>query len=97
MTLLARELERPTTRTTLMPGVAPLLERLEAEPGVVLGLLTGNLADGAALKLRSGGIDPARFRSAPTAPTPRTGPICRRSPRGGPSRSSAGGRTARRW
>jgi phosphoglycolate phosphatase len=60
--LLARELERPTTRTTVMPGVRPLLDRLESEPGVVLGLLTGNLADGAALKLRSGGIDPERFR-----------------------------------
>jgi phosphoglycolate phosphatase-like HAD superfamily hydrolase len=60
--LLALELARPTTRTTLMPGVQPLLDRLEARPGVVLGLLTGNLAEGAALKLRSGGIDPARFR-----------------------------------
>jgi phosphoglycolate phosphatase-like HAD superfamily hydrolase len=59
--LLARELERPTTRTTVMPGVHPLLDRLEAEAGVVLGLLTGNLAEGAALKLRSGGIDPTRF------------------------------------
>ena len=60
--LLARELERPTTRTTIMPGVHPLLDRLEAEPSVVLGLLTGNLAEGAALKLRSGGIAPERFR-----------------------------------
>jgi phosphoglycolate phosphatase-like HAD superfamily hydrolase len=60
--LLAQELERPTTRTTIMPGVHPLLDRLEAEPGVVLGLLTGNLAEGAALKLRSGGIAPERFR-----------------------------------
>ncbi len=59
---LARELERPVARTTLMPGVPPLLERLEAEPGLVVGLLTGNLAEGAALKLRSGGLDPARFR-----------------------------------
>jgi phosphoglycolate phosphatase len=59
---LARELERPETRTTVMPGVAPLLERLETEAGLVLGLLTGNVAAGAALKLRSGGIDPARFR-----------------------------------
>jgi phosphoglycolate phosphatase-like HAD superfamily hydrolase len=59
---LARELERATTRTTVMPGVALLLERLEAEAGLVLGLLTGNLAEGAALKLRSGGIDPARFQ-----------------------------------
>ena len=45
-----------------MPGVHALLERLEAEPGVVLGLLTGNVAQGAALKLRSGGIAPERFR-----------------------------------
>jgi phosphoglycolate phosphatase len=59
---LAQELERPTTRTTVMPGVHALLERLEAEPGVVLGLLTGNIAQGAALKLRSGGIAPERFR-----------------------------------
>jgi phosphoglycolate phosphatase len=59
---LARELEAPTTRTTLMPGVGPLLDRLEADTGVVLGLLTGNIAEGAALKLRSGGLDPARFR-----------------------------------
>ena len=29
---------------------------------MVLGLLTGNLAEGAALKLRSGGIAPERFR-----------------------------------
>ena len=29
---------------------------------MVLGLLTGNLAEGAALKLRSGGIDPSRFQ-----------------------------------
>lgn len=60
--LLARELERPTTRTMLMPGVEPLLDRLERTPGVLLGLLTGNLIEGAALKLRSAGIDPARFR-----------------------------------
>jgi phosphoglycolate phosphatase-like HAD superfamily hydrolase len=45
-----------------MPGVRELLDRLEAHGDVVLGLLTGNLADGAALKLRSGGLDPERFR-----------------------------------
>jgi phosphoglycolate phosphatase-like HAD superfamily hydrolase len=60
--LLARELEGPTTRTTVMPGVHRLLERLEAEDEVLLGLLTGNLAEGAALKLRSAGLDPSRFR-----------------------------------
>jgi phosphoglycolate phosphatase len=59
---LARELERPASKTTLMPGIPELLDRLEKTDGVVLGLLTGNVAEGAALKLRSGGIDPARFR-----------------------------------
>jgi phosphoglycolate phosphatase len=58
---LARELELPSARTTVMPGVRPLLDRLQEEASVVLGLLTGNVAAGAALKLRSGGIDPARF------------------------------------
>src|SRR4029453_11123857 len=60
--LLARELERPTARTTLMPGVEPLLQRLERAPRGLLGLLTGNPARGAAPKLRSAGIDPGRFR-----------------------------------
>jgi phosphoglycolate phosphatase len=59
---LARELESPSSKTTLMPGIRELLDRLEQDEGVVLGLLTGNVAEGAALKLRSGGIDPARFR-----------------------------------
>jgi phosphoglycolate phosphatase-like HAD superfamily hydrolase len=60
--LLSEELTRPTTRTTVMPGVHPLLDRLEAEDGVVLGLLTGNIAGGASLKLQSAGIEPMRFR-----------------------------------
>jgi phosphoglycolate phosphatase-like HAD superfamily hydrolase len=59
---LARELELPRTKTTLMPGIPELLDRLEEDSGVVLGLLTGNVAEGAALKLRSGGLDPSRFR-----------------------------------
>ena len=60
--LLSEELAHSETRTTVMPGVRPLLDRLEAEKGVVLGLLTGNVAGGATLKLESAGIDPARFR-----------------------------------
>lgn len=60
--LLERELALATTRTTLMPGVEALIGRLEVETGLVVGLLTGNLAEGAALKLQSGGLDPARFR-----------------------------------
>jgi phosphoglycolate phosphatase-like HAD superfamily hydrolase len=45
-----------------MPGVEALLDRLEGTTGVLLGLLTGNLARGAELKLRAGGIEPSRFR-----------------------------------
>jgi phosphoglycolate phosphatase len=60
--LLARELEQPTTRTTLMPGIRPLLERLEANSDIVLGLLTGNVCEGAELKLRAAELDPSRFR-----------------------------------
>jgi phosphoglycolate phosphatase len=58
---LARELELPRSKTTLMPGIPELLDRLEDDPSVVLGLLTGNVAEGAALKLRAGGLDPSRF------------------------------------
>ncbi len=61
VTLLADELAHPRSKTTLMPGVATLLDRLEAVTGVVLGLLTGNVAEGAALKLAAGGIAPERF------------------------------------
>jgi phosphoglycolate phosphatase len=62
--LLAIELQQPRSRTTVMPGIHRLLDRLEAEDGLVLGLLTGNLAEGATLKLRAAGLDPERFRVA---------------------------------
>jgi phosphoglycolate phosphatase-like HAD superfamily hydrolase len=41
----------------LLPGVRALVERLHAEPGAVLGLLTGNLVEGARLKLAAAGLD----------------------------------------
>ena len=59
---LEEELDRHPGATRLMPGVTTLLDRLEARAEVVLGLLTGNVERGAGLKLRSGGLDPARFR-----------------------------------
>jgi phosphoglycolate phosphatase len=59
---LRLELRAPGYRPRVMPGVFELLDALEARRGVVLGLLTGNLADGARAKLESVGIDPARFR-----------------------------------
>ena len=39
-----------------LPGVAALLERLQARGGVLLGLCTGNLARGAELKLTCAGL-----------------------------------------
>src|SRR2546422_3575711 len=48
-----------------MIGIAELLaapERQGRAGRACLGLLTGNLAPGAALKLQSAGLDPARFR-----------------------------------
>lgn len=61
VSLLEAELRHERTVTTLMPGVVELIERLEATDSVVLGLLTGNVAPGAALKLRAAGLDPGRF------------------------------------
>jgi phosphoglycolate phosphatase-like HAD superfamily hydrolase len=60
--LLRDELAAPETRTIVYPGVLPLLELLEARGDALLGLLTGNVADGARLKLRAAGIAPDRFR-----------------------------------
>jgi phosphoglycolate phosphatase-like HAD superfamily hydrolase len=60
VTLLERELLEPAG-VTVMPGVSPLLDALEAHARVVLGLLTGNVAEGAALKLRAAGLNPERF------------------------------------
>jgi phosphoglycolate phosphatase-like HAD superfamily hydrolase len=44
------------------PGVVALLDRLDANPDVLLGLLTGNIAPTAMLKLRAAGLQPERFR-----------------------------------
>lgn len=43
-------------------GILSLLDALESRAGVLLGLLTGNIAGGATLKLRAAGIAPHRFR-----------------------------------
>ncbi|MGH7627529.1 MAG: HAD family hydrolase [Gemmatimonadaceae bacterium] len=48
--------------THVFEGVLPLLDMLGARSDIVPGLLTGNLRAGAALKLRSAGIDIGRFR-----------------------------------
>lgn len=60
--LLARELAANAGATQIYEGVAALLDAIEARGDALLGLLTGNLAAGAELKLRAAGLDPARFR-----------------------------------
>ncbi len=57
--LALRHPDHPPQR---LPGVAELLDALEARDDVVLGLLTGNVAPGADAKLRAVGVDPSRFR-----------------------------------
>ena len=57
---LQRELEQ--AHTLVHPGIFELLSALEARHDTILGLLTGNLREGAYAKLRAVGIDPGRFR-----------------------------------
>ena len=45
-----------------LDGVIEILDALEARDDVVLGLLTGNVEQGARIKLKAAGIDPDRFR-----------------------------------
>jgi phosphoglycolate phosphatase-like HAD superfamily hydrolase len=59
---LREEIARPAQRTTVYPGVRELLDALETRSDCVLGLLTGNVREGAALKLASGGLAFERFR-----------------------------------
>jgi phosphoglycolate phosphatase len=61
VSLLDDELRHPRTTMTVMPGVPELLEELERQASVILGLLTGNVLQGAALKLSAAGIEPGRF------------------------------------
>ena len=56
------ELARPDHVTDVMPGIPDLLARVEQAADGVLGLLTGNVAPGARLKLQSAALDPDRFR-----------------------------------
>ncbi len=59
---LREELGAATATVEIMPGIHELLDVLEARNDVLLGLLTGNLVDGARAKLDAAGIDMTRFR-----------------------------------
>ncbi len=56
------EVSAATGGIRIMPGVFDLLDALDARSDVVLGLLTGNLVEGARAKLVAAGIDPDLFR-----------------------------------
>ena len=58
---LHEELRARPDGVRLMPGIHELLDALAERADVVLGLLTGNLVDGARAKLEAAGIDPKRF------------------------------------
>jgi phosphoglycolate phosphatase-like HAD superfamily hydrolase len=60
--ILREELRAPGYHPCALPGVPALLDALEARSHVILGLLTGNLMEGARAKLEAVGLDPNRFR-----------------------------------
>lgn len=62
LTRLERELVDRERLPIACGGVAEVLDALEARDDVTLGLLTGNVKRGAALKLAAVGIDIGRFR-----------------------------------
>lgn len=59
---LPDELSAEGHQAYTLPGVPELLDALEARADVILGLLTGNLEDGARAKLNAVGIAFDRFR-----------------------------------
>lgn len=60
--LLRVELARDDHSDRTYPGIAELLDALEARDDVLLGLLTGNVRDGALAKLDAVGLAHHRFR-----------------------------------
>jgi phosphoglycolate phosphatase-like HAD superfamily hydrolase len=58
---LQDELQVGAEGIRVMPGVCELLDVLDERDDAIVGLLTGNLEEGARAKLSSAGIDPDRF------------------------------------
>jgi phosphoglycolate phosphatase-like HAD superfamily hydrolase len=59
---LHSELASGNRNVLLLDGVLPLLDALEREANVLIGLLTGNIHQGARAKLTAAGVDPSRFK-----------------------------------
>jgi phosphoglycolate phosphatase len=53
---LNEELPKHAPGRRVLPGVVPLLDTLQRDPGTILALLTGNLPDAARLKLSAFGL-----------------------------------------
>jgi len=62
VTYLGEELEVSTAKVETMPGIHALLDVLDRRDDAIIGLLTGNLIEGAKAKLASVGIDFGRFK-----------------------------------
>jgi phosphoglycolate phosphatase len=75
------------TRIQALPGVPALLDRVEAggDP-TLLGLLTGNVREGARMKVDAAGLGFGRFRVGRTAATTGSARSCPPSPRAAPAR-----------
>lgn len=58
---LRAELATRPGSVRLLPGVPALVDAVEAHPDMVLGLLTGNVREGAEAKLAAAGLDARRF------------------------------------
>ncbi len=54
---LKRALAVPNPRRRVLPGVRALLDRLSSRPDVMLGLITGNIEEGARAKLEAFGLN----------------------------------------
>ncbi len=54
--MLQRAVEAPATRPSLCPGIPELLDRLADDRRYELGLVTGNILEGADSKLRAAGL-----------------------------------------
>jgi phosphoglycolate phosphatase-like HAD superfamily hydrolase len=57
LSALRSELAVPNPRRRVMPGVLPLLAALAARPDVLLGLVSGNVEEGARAKLDAFGLN----------------------------------------
>ena len=58
---LAAGLRDPARRARVLPGVPALVDAVHAADDLMLGLLTGNVVEGATLKLDAVGLAPERF------------------------------------